>query len=198
MMAELLSIEYDRYEFETSMLIAAARGKTPFHEVPIETVYLDDNRGSHFSPLRDSWRIYRVLLRNVVAQMGRFIVTAVASAALDLALFTLLFYWLLPAIGVPRLIGASVVARLVSACCNYLLNRYYVFRCHTCWYGASLGKYAALCIVMISASYVALRLLIPLLPGVPAPLLKALVELVLFVASFASQRCLVFRMGHNG
>jgi hypothetical protein len=32
-------------------------------EVPISTVYLDGNRSSHFDPVRDSMRVYSVLLR---------------------------------------------------------------------------------------------------------------------------------------
>jgi hypothetical protein len=32
--------------------------------VPIQTVYFDNNRGSHFHPIWDSLRIYRVLVRS--------------------------------------------------------------------------------------------------------------------------------------
>ena len=32
-------------------------------EVPIETIYIDGNRASHFNPVSDSMRIYFVLMR---------------------------------------------------------------------------------------------------------------------------------------
>jgi hypothetical protein len=35
----------------------------PRIEVPIETIYQDSNRLSHFRPLQDSVRVYSVLLR---------------------------------------------------------------------------------------------------------------------------------------
>ena len=92
MFLKLLTITYDHFEFETAMLITAARGGIPILEQPVETVYLDGNRSSHFSPMRDSARIYKVLLRGTLQQVRRFIVSSATSAALDLLLFALLFH----------------------------------------------------------------------------------------------------------
>ena len=62
---ELLGIPYNRYEFELEMLILAARGKYRILEVPIHTIYLDNNASSHFRPFVDSAKIYSVLFRNL-------------------------------------------------------------------------------------------------------------------------------------
>lgn len=59
---ELLESRYTRYEFELDMLLRWHSTGRPILEVPIETVYLDQNRLSHFHPLVDSLRVYRVLL----------------------------------------------------------------------------------------------------------------------------------------
>lgn len=189
----LLDIPYDRYEFETVMLIEGARRKIPVHEQPIRTVYLNQNRGSHFAPLRDSVRIYRVLWRNTMRQMRHFIATALASAALDLLLFSLLFHWLLPGLGVPHLLGATLLARVVSALFNYLMNRKYVFQTPGHWDHRSFTRYATLCILLTGASYGGMRLLLPLVPTSRATLLKAGVDLTLFLVSFAVQKGVVFR-----
>jgi glycosyltransferase involved in cell wall biosynthesis len=54
----------ERYEYETTVLATLCRmGRKPV-EVPIETIYLEGNRSSHFDPLRDSARIYAALLRS--------------------------------------------------------------------------------------------------------------------------------------
>lgn len=60
---ELLDLPGERYEFEMAMLAHLCRAAGAPHEIPIETVYLEDNRGSHFDPLRDSLRVYRALFR---------------------------------------------------------------------------------------------------------------------------------------
>lgn len=189
----LLEIPYERYEFETAMLIAAARRKIPVLERRIATVYLNENRGSHFSPLRDSIRIYRVLLSNTAHQMRRFVMTALASAAIDLLLFSLLFHWLLPAAGVPRLVWATAVSRTCSATFNYLANRRYVFRNRGHWDNRSLIRYTALCILIAGASYGCMRSLLHVVTSSKATFLKAGVDLALFLVSFVIQKLVVFR-----
>lgn len=63
MIPELLTLDGDRYEFEMIELAYLCRqGILPI-EIPIETVYIEGNRASHFNPLIDSIRIYFVLLR---------------------------------------------------------------------------------------------------------------------------------------
>ena len=53
----------DRYEFELTMLLAAARLGCPIREHPIRALYRAGNAGSHFRPLRDSWRVMHALFR---------------------------------------------------------------------------------------------------------------------------------------
>ena len=50
------------YDFELDALLAFR--DVPRIEVPIATIYLDENRHSHFRPVRDSLRIGRVLWRH--------------------------------------------------------------------------------------------------------------------------------------
>ena len=59
----LLELAGERYEYEMHVLAACVAMGLPFREVGIETVYLDDNRSSHFRPVLDSLRIYLRLLR---------------------------------------------------------------------------------------------------------------------------------------
>jgi glycosyltransferase involved in cell wall biosynthesis len=63
LLPELIEIPYDHYELEIVMLLIAQRRSVPMIEIPIETIYIEGNRGSHFKPLRDSARVYSVLLR---------------------------------------------------------------------------------------------------------------------------------------
>lgn len=52
-----------RYEMEFRCLLLALNDGMKIVECPIQTIYLDKNRSSHYSVIRDSFRIFRVLYR---------------------------------------------------------------------------------------------------------------------------------------
>ena len=62
LLPELVAMPGDRYEYEMRMLVAAARKKLKPIQVEIKTVYLNDNKASHFNPIRDSIRTQLTLL----------------------------------------------------------------------------------------------------------------------------------------
>lgn len=59
----LLKIAGERYEYEMNVLMTAAKDGVPIGEITIETVYENDNDGSHFRPVQDSVKIYREIFR---------------------------------------------------------------------------------------------------------------------------------------
>lgn len=65
MLSWLSSIGGDRYEYEMDVLLAGARAGYRAEQVLIDTVYFDENKGSHFSAFRDAARIYSVIARYV-------------------------------------------------------------------------------------------------------------------------------------
>ena len=192
LLPQLVQLPGDRYEFETAMLLAARRAGIPFVELPVATVYTDGNRGSHFRPVRDTLRIARVVAQAPAAQAGRFAASSLACSGLDLALFTLLAGLLRPV--TPWYVAAATAgARVVSAGCNFAVNRRLVFRpkaqpARTA--GAGL-RYAALCLAQAAASAALTTGLSALLP-LPAAICKIPVDLALFLVSFALQRSWVF------
>lgn len=56
------------FEYELQALLGAL--DAPRLEVPIETIYENKNRLSHFRPIQDSVRIYSVLARHVLGRKG--------------------------------------------------------------------------------------------------------------------------------
>ena len=58
-------IEGERFEFETNMLLKMKRWGIPFSEQQIETVYEDENAGSHYDTVRDSWRIFKIMAKGL-------------------------------------------------------------------------------------------------------------------------------------
>jgi glycosyltransferase involved in cell wall biosynthesis len=65
------AIRGERYEYETAVLLHVCSQLGAPVEVPIQTVYLQANRGTHFRPVRDSWRIYRALAASAVLGLLR-------------------------------------------------------------------------------------------------------------------------------
>ena len=52
----------DRYEFEMNVLLATAISGISIVPVPIKTIYIEDNRSSHFKVWRDPFLIYKNIL----------------------------------------------------------------------------------------------------------------------------------------
>jgi len=77
----LIEIPYDHYELEAEMLMIAHRRRVSLLEIPIETIYIEDNRSSHFKPLLDSTRVYFVLFR--------YMLNSLVTAGADYLVFIL-------------------------------------------------------------------------------------------------------------
>ena len=60
----MLEIEGDRYEYEMNMLTQASQ-RYQITEVPIQTIYIDDNASSHFRPIKDGLLIWEPLITPV-------------------------------------------------------------------------------------------------------------------------------------
>lgn len=67
----MINIEGNRYEYEMQMLIDAHLAGLDNICIPISTIYENNNEGSHFNPLKDGYRIYRVLFKNIKKKHGK-------------------------------------------------------------------------------------------------------------------------------
>ncbi len=178
----LLALPGMGYEFETEMLIRSGEiFPDGIREVPIETIYLGQNESSHFRPIRDGMKIYRVLF----GSLPRFLLSSLAAFALDYLLFNLIYYLMLPQEAV-----AAVLARLVSASVNYLINKQFVF--HGSKEGYTILNYGKLACGILLANVLLLRLFTGVL-GFPAWLTKLFVEAFLYIISFLAQSSLAHR-----
>lgn len=120
----LIQVYGDRFEYETNMLLAMKEKQIPFDEVKIRTVYIEENKSSHFRAVRDSWRIYKLIL----AHFFKYSLSAIASAVIDTGLYALLSALLNTTFsGVALTASAGVAARAVSSLCNFFMNKKLVF-----------------------------------------------------------------------
>ena len=183
----LAEVDGDRYEYETNMLLVLHRMGVPFVEVKIETVYEDNNSGSHFRPFRDSFLIYKLIIK--------YMASSFASAGIDLLAFLILhavFGGMLAKLAVPV---CTVVARAISSFVNFNLNKKLVFGSSK-KYTSAIVRYYILCVIQLSVSAALVYLLGQLFTTDSSwllTLLKAVVDTVLFFLSFYIQREWVFK-----
>ena len=195
-MENSLSIRGNRFEFETEMLLRAWDAGVDFREIPIRTVYMDNNAGTHFHPVRDAMRIYRVIFAHLFRQMFHFVLTAMSSAAVDFLLFFLLTQMIVMGNPDLQIVVSATTARICSATLNFLLNRYWVFYAapkHRSDLGVSALSYILLCLLIFGAST---GLVILAARGIPYKLLpyaKVAIDTLLFFVSYLCQKLLVFR-----
>ncbi|MBO4299549.1 MAG: GtrA family protein, partial [Clostridia bacterium] len=174
------TLEGDRYEYELNMLIDVRNRHIPVSEVKIDTIYIDNNASSHFNALKDGLKIYRLMFR----QAGKYCLSSLISALLDMLLFSLAHY----ALGWSR-IAAQIGARVISATVNYLLNSRIVFGKKP--NDQSFMRYAILALFILGCSCVGHKLFEEWLhvPALPA---KIIIDGLLYFVSFRVQRAKVF------
>lgn len=182
-MRRFVEVAGDRYEYEINMLLEAAQSGMPIIEETIATVYLNDNKASHFNTFRDSFKIYACIFK--------FACSSFLSFLIDYAM-VLLLSALTSALPESTSLAISVVgARLVSATVNFTVNRKVVFKGNE-HIGKAIAKYVLLALCVLGANYALLHVLTILLNW-PLPVAKILVEAALFCVNFIVQGKVVYR-----
>lgn len=193
-MRELLDCPGERFEFETHMLLRL-NGRS-MEQIPIETLYVDGNRETHFDPLRDSARITAIILGACLRKLANFATASLFSFCLDLGLFSLLYYCVFGEGAFGRLFLSVGLARVASLVFNYCCNRYFVFSEQNGdrrFDMRAFGKYLLLAGFILLASYGLTGLFHSVFPRIAVPWVKAAVDFALFLASYGVQRLMIFR-----
>ena len=179
--AKFLDTVGERFEYETNTLIECKESDIPIVEETIETIYINDNSESHFNPIKDSIRIYKLFIK--------YIVSAVSSFVLDILLFAI-FMKVLPKSVSYRIITATVIARIISSLYNYLINSKMVFKKSE---KSSIVKYFILVIIQMFASGFIVDALSKHVFSFNPTIIKVIVDSVIFVVNFFVQREWVFK-----
>ncbi|MBR2539473.1 MAG: bifunctional glycosyltransferase family 2/GtrA family protein [Mogibacterium sp.] len=182
MIPRLLEIRGDRYEYEINMLMEFAREGVPIIEEEIETVYLDGNSASHFSTVKDSFRIYKEIIKFSASSFIGFLV--------DYGMYALLLALTARYALAGSLIIANVGARIVSSVTNYTINRKLVFKSKA-GVAKSALQYFALAALILAANTAILSVLTGYF-GINQMVAKVITEVLLFSLSWLVQRYVIF------
>jgi len=151
----LLNLDGNRFEYEFNML--------------------EENKSSHFRPIRDSIRIYSPFLK--------FSGTAVLASVIDATALFVLFAL------TQNLLLSVVLARVISASSQCLLNANVVFNPTSSLFRSSV-RYFMLVLVLLACNYFLLSSLVAI--GLGLVVAKLLTETLLFLVSYRVQHNLVF------
>ncbi len=185
----MLTLQGDRYEYEMRMLADAKHHEEYPVQIPIETVYIEENASSHFNPLKDSIRIYGALVKFCISSVGSFFID---NAVFSLALFA--FARSTDWKRATNVLVSIIIARAVSATANYIFNRKLVFKSKVAK-SASFLRYWTLVLCIMAAGY-ALTASISRLAdaqGFWITLIKIAVETALFFCSYNIQKKWIFK-----
>ena len=178
----MLKIEGQRYEYEMNMLLEASQ-VYPISEIPIETVYINDNEASHFRPIRDGLRIYKNILKFALSSFSSFIVDYVVYA---LSILCLSF--------IPtgfRVLLSNGLARVTSSIFNFSTNKKLVFKNKASSFKTGSG-YFGLAVGLFILDTILIRLFNSGL-GVNLLIAKILVGIMLFILSWTVQTRFIFK-----
>jgi len=165
------------------MLLETKKREINIVEVPIATVYINENKSSHFNPIRDSFSIYMLIVK--------YLSSSLLSWAVDFGFFALLQYlfsWLAPE---QKLLIATVGARVISSLFNYAVNKKVVFH-NKGSVPKTMAKYYTVAVIQAALSYGGVYLLTEV-AGIYSLISKLVVDIILFFISFKVQQAWVFK-----
>jgi len=176
---QLLALPGNKYEYELECLFAIKNLRYTITQIQINTVYIDENSGSHFRPIIDSARIYLVF--------ARFSLSSLLSFALDITLFAIFLSYL------DSILSATLMARMISGVFNFTLNKVIVFKG-----GKNNNNLKQLLGYIILWATLAMLsgLIVSSVEGVSTNLIipfKISVDLLLFLIAFYIQKNIIFK-----
>ncbi len=196
-LAWLIKVAGERFDYEMNVLIQARHHHATFQQVAIDTIYYQNNKGSHYSSFQDSMRIFGRLLSGLL----QYSFSSALSAIVDVLLFLLCNMVLFRDFAMAdRLFWSTFIARVISSMFNYSMNRTLVFqhggkvkqtlfRYYLLWAGQLLASYG-----LVYAGSTLFAFSDPLLKN---SLLKIIIDLGLAIVSYQIQLHWVFRQEHT-
>lgn len=190
---EFTNIEGQRYEYEINMLLYCAKNNIDFKEIQIHTIYIENNKASSFKAVRDSFKIYKCILKNSDLLIGiLFVISAIISFVIDFAL-VIAFSKITSQMqnrDLSLLIDV-VLARIISSAFNFLFNRNVVFKNRSNIF-KSLFQYYILAVAILFLNYAFLEILTVKF-SFDLVISKIFVEIILFIINYMIQKLYIFK-----
>ncbi len=175
----MLEISGERFEYEMNVLLICAKKRIDIHEIKIETIYIENNAHSHFNTIKDSYLVYKEIIK--------FSLSSIISFIVDYLLFSIFTI-----IGL-NITLSTIIARILSATLNFTINKNIVFKSQKNTPKA-LKEYALLAIVVLILNVGIINLLALFMNKYIA---KLITEIILFAFSLTIQKLVIFKKDNN-
>ena len=173
----MLQIEGDRFEYEMNVLLNLKRNNIKVKELPIETIYIENNKHTHFNSVKDSYKIYKEIIKFSLSSIISFIIDYILYILFNLLTNNIIF--------------SNLLARAISATTNYNMNKKYVFKSNR---NNEFYKYIVLAVSILILNTV----LVTLLSNVfNIYISKIITEITLFIISWLVQKIIIFKGDDN-
>ena len=189
----------DRYEYEINVLLKAVSVGIPIVETWIKTVYIEENQSSHFSTVKDSYRIYKCIFHYMfcgfdekknkklkgVKRFAKFACSGVFAFLIEYVILLLLANHV-------AIKPANIIARILSSIVNFYVNKVIVFKSKENLL-SSACKYAllVLCVLVID-TFLLDNVFVKAL-NLPLWLAKPVTETIMFFINYFVQRKFVYK-----
>ncbi len=186
---KVCSLDSDRYAYELEMLLTLIQDEVPVVEVPIKTVYVDNNAMTSFRPIADSYLIYRTLFVWWFAfrfrQLLKYALSGGFSTIADFGSYILLINLSC------GFVTASVLARVLSTLVHFSSNKYFTFSYRDAPKMSEVGKYLVVVAFNLCSSILLIYLFITYF-SLGEVIAKVVAQLLLFFATYTLLNGYVF------
>lgn len=189
------SLSSDRYAYELEMLLTQIQDGVTISEVPIETVYMDNNTMSSFRPVTDSFLVYQTLFMwwfaNRFKQILKYSLSGGFSTIADFGTYILLINFS------TGFVTASVLARILSTLVHFSSNKYFTFAYRDAPRLSEVTKYLSVVAFNLCSSIFLIYLFITYL-SMGEVVAKVVAQMLLFIATYALLNGYVFLRSKRG
>ena len=180
-LSKLLTIDGEKFDFETNMLIYAKQENISILEQEINTIYIEKNKSSHFNPLIDSLKIYFIFLK--------YIFSSIIAFFIDIILYKLFFNIFISKFTIYAISISTILARIISSFANYKINKNIVFKNSS---NLSIIKYYILCLIQMCLSALLVSLIYNKINNCEV-LIKIIIDTLIFFFNYKIQQEWVFK-----
>ena len=179
----ILETPGERFEYASSVLLETKKQGVEILQFPIQTIYINGNKTSHFNPLLDSVRIYSLILKYLLSSLSSFVVDIVLFS-----IFASLTESLFPEY---YIVISTYLAKVFSCTYGYMINKRIVFQRKGNAVLTAI-KFFLLCLVQSTCSGFVTRGFV-MISDWNEVICKIIVDTCLFFASFQIQNRWIFK-----
>ncbi|MCF6249492.1 MAG: bifunctional glycosyltransferase family 2/GtrA family protein [Desulfobacula sp.] len=186
---KIVTLSSDRYAYELEMLLTLVQDGLPIIEVPVATVYQNNNEVSSFRPIADSVMVYQTLFMWWFSfrfkQLLKYSLSGVFSTIADFGAYIILINLSC------GFVTASILARMLSILIHFSSNKYFTFSYKNAPDLSEIAKYLLVVVFNLVSSIFLIFIFVRYL-SMGEVVAKVVAQMLLFFATYTLLNGFVF------